>query len=209
LTRRGPTFNGSHVSQYPETFITRRCERRGSQKALLLFSNSRIRRAVPKRSLSLAENGRRSRSDTNASIRRTPEELRSPQAILLRQLPAGSLGRGSFRTAITTLRTRNNTWRASSCRLLSGTSLLSSNLNGDLGPRSYAFPNSSRVGGFQNINAASGCWWLRKSFCEPRINLTCDDRARISHIALAMPRPHFQQKLRVYHCVGRVLERCG
>jgi hypothetical protein len=34
----------------------------------------------------------------------------------------GSLGWGSFRMAMTTLHTRNNTWRASSCRLVSGIS---------------------------------------------------------------------------------------
>src|SRR5260370_20649437 len=88
-----------------------------------------------------------------SSIRRTTEELPSPQAISLRQLQAGSWGWASFQMAIMTLLTLSNTWRANSCRLVLGMSLLSSNHNGDLGPRNCAFPNSSRVGGFQNIKS--------------------------------------------------------
>jgi hypothetical protein len=85
-----------------------------------------------------------------SSIRRTPAEPPSRPAISLRQLLAGSLEWGSFRMATTTLRTRSNTWRASSCRLGLGMSSLSSNPNGDPGPRNYAFPKSCRVGGSQN-----------------------------------------------------------
>jgi len=91
--------------------------------------------------------GRSMRLPSRSLIRRILEEPPSPQAISLRQLPAGSLGWGSFRMAITTLHTRSNTWRASSCRLGLGMSLLSSNPNGGPGPKSFAFPKSCRVGG--------------------------------------------------------------
>src|SRR5580704_10402731 len=71
---------------------------------------------------------------------------------------------------VRTVHTRNSTWRASSCRSGLEISLLSSNPNGDLGPKSFAFPKSCRVGGSGSTNIANLFWKLGFHW-QPQVSL--------------------------------------
>src|SRR5712671_5207839 len=90
-------------------------------------------------------------------------------------------------------------------------SLLSSNPNGGLGPKSYASPRSCPLGGFQSINCPNICG-LAELLHIPRLGLLSGVRwiaATISCVAAGIrnsaPGP-VQRGLRVYHCVPSVLE---
>lgn len=70
-----PILSRSHLSQYPETSISRRWKSRDSQKALLCSSSSRIRAIWHKKKFNPGRNRRRSRSDAQTQ-KRTIQRIR-------------------------------------------------------------------------------------------------------------------------------------